>query len=140
MIMRLELKPFDIWNLLDKLIILRFFSLFVHNFFVYFTWSCWFLSIMIITQKNVNFTQIKFRVNVVVIFLLFLPFVVVSLSTQKDIKRWQDMFSPAPTPRGSSPFQLRYDMLVLFVTCICGFVGTLTTIDNLGHSMKNIIR
>jgi len=48
---RIPLEPFDLWNLLDKLMILRSFLFFFHNFFVYF--SCWFLLIMIIIEKKV---------------------------------------------------------------------------------------
>ncbi|KAJ7970470.1 protein NUCLEAR FUSION DEFECTIVE 4-like [Quillaja saponaria] len=140
-----------------------------------------FLMIIIILQKKVSFTQGEYGVSAgTVIFLLFLPLVVVFLeeykiwkskkqalmdpspvkiitegekvnpvsssqnstcsvtipsTTEKDVKWWQNIFSPPDRGEDYTILQALFsiDMLVLFFAAICGVGGTLTAIDNLGQ-------
>ncbi|XP_027364801.1 uncharacterized protein LOC113871908 [Abrus precatorius] len=139
-----------------------------------------FLLVMIIIQKRVNFTQSEYGVSAaMVIFLLFLPLVIVSIEEHKiwqskrlalvdpspvkiitegekvnpngntnsptqakgtvslsnDTKWWQNVFSPPERGEDYTILQALFsiDMLILFITCICGIGGTLTAIDNLGQ-------
>ncbi|KAL2324058.1 hypothetical protein Fmac_023116 [Flemingia macrophylla] len=59
-----------------------------------------------------------------------------SVSTvSNDIKWWQNVFSPPERGEDYTILQALFsaDMLILFITCICGVGGTLTAIDNLGQ-------
>ncbi|ESW14876.1 hypothetical protein PHAVU_007G024900 [Phaseolus vulgaris] len=133
-----------------------------------------FLLVMITIQKRVNFTQSEYGVSAgIVIFLLFLPLLVVSIEEHKiwqskrlalvdpspvkivtegekvkpneatdgktavssDTKWCENVFSPPERGEDYTILQALFsiDMLILFMTCICGVGGTLTAIDNLGQ-------
>ncbi|XP_027938386.1 uncharacterized protein LOC114192773 [Vigna unguiculata] len=136
-----------------------------------------FLLVMITIQKRVNFTQSEYGVSAgIVIFLLFLPLLVVSIEEHKiwhskrlalvdpspvkivtegekvkpneatngnasvtavsnDTKWWENVFSPPERGEDYTILQALFsiDMLILFITCICGVGGTLTAIDNLNQ-------
>jgi len=136
-----------------------------------------FLLVMITIQKRVNFTQSEYGVSAgIVIFLLFLPLLVVAIeehkiwqrkrlalvdpspvkivtegekvkpnettdgntsvtAVSKDTKWWENVFSPPERGEDYTILQALFsiDMLILFMTCICGVGGTLTAIDNLGQ-------
>jgi len=133
-----------------------------------------FLLVMITIQKRVNFTQSEYGVSAgIVIFLLFLPLLVVSIEEHKiwqskrlalvdpspvkivtegekvkpneatdgktavssDTKWCENVFSPPERGEDYTILQALFsiDMLILFITCICGVGGTLTAIDNLGQ-------
>ncbi|CAL0316441.1 unnamed protein product [Lupinus luteus] len=154
-----------------------------------------FLLVMIVIQKTVHFTKSQFGVTAaVVVFLLFLPVVVViieeyktwqnkklalvdasqmkivteevrpsdgnnqnfkygsEIATEangiavsepkvnktvltKETRWWQNVFSPPDRGEDYTILQALFsiDMLILFISCICGVGGTLTAIDNLGQ-------
>ncbi|XP_047175803.1 uncharacterized protein LOC124843185 [Vigna umbellata] len=136
-----------------------------------------FLLVMIIIQKRADFTQSEYGVSAgIVVFLLFLPLLVVSIEEHKiwhskrlalvdpspvkivtegekvkqnettngntsvtaisnDTKWWENVFSPPERGEDYTILQALFsaDMLILFITCICGVGGTLTAIDNLNQ-------
>ncbi|KAG4918692.1 hypothetical protein AAZX31_20G101100 [Glycine max] len=56
-------------------------------------------------------------------------------SVSDDTKWWENVFSPPARGEDYTILQALFsvDMLILFMTCICGVGGTLTAIDNLGQ-------
>lgn len=128
-----------------------------------------FLMLMIIVQKKLSFNQSQYGLSAaVVIFLLFLPLLIVVIEEYKilnakklslqdpikdivviskdvtkttsslpprEVKWWQDIFSPPPRGEDYTILQALFsiDMLILFIACISGVGGTLTAIDNLGQ-------
>ncbi|WVY97969.1 hypothetical protein V8G54_030120 [Vigna mungo] len=136
-----------------------------------------FLLVMITIQKRADFTQSEYGVSAaIVVFLLFLPLLVVSIEEHKiwhskrlalvdpspvkivtegekvkqnettngntsvtaisnDTKWWENVFSPPERGEDYTILQALFsaDMLILFITCICGVGGTLTAIDNLNQ-------
>ncbi|TKY50805.1 NUCLEAR FUSION DEFECTIVE 4 [Spatholobus suberectus] len=56
-------------------------------------------------------------------------------AVSNDTKWWQNVLSPPERGEDYTILQALFsvDMLILFITCICGVGGTLTAIDNLGQ-------
>ncbi|KAK7390843.1 hypothetical protein VNO78_18974 [Psophocarpus tetragonolobus] len=56
-------------------------------------------------------------------------------AVSKETKWWENVFSPPERGEDYTILQALFsvDMLILFITCICGVGGTLTAIDNLGQ-------
>ncbi|KAK7280513.1 hypothetical protein RJT34_25577 [Clitoria ternatea] len=56
-------------------------------------------------------------------------------TVSNDAKWWENVFSPPERGEDYTILQALFsvDMLILFITCICGIGGTLTAIDNLGQ-------
>ncbi|CAJ1977568.1 unnamed protein product [Sphenostylis stenocarpa] len=56
-------------------------------------------------------------------------------AVSNDTRWWENVFSPPERGEDYTILQALFsaDMLILFITCICGVGGTLTAIDNLGQ-------